>query len=374
MTYLDNAATTYPKPGCVYRRLRWCLHHAAGNPGRSSHAAALAAAEEIYAAREALAKLLCFQSPERIVFTQNATYALNMAIHALCPCPQHVIFSDREHNSVIRPIIAQKARGSDYSVFSTDGDILASMEAAMRPETELCVLSLCSNVTGECFPLSALLEFRRRHPSVRVILDGSQWLGHLPFSLSESLCDVLCAPGHKALFGLQGAGFAAFACEGSYTPFAYGGSGSDSKNPDMPRLLPERLEAGTLATPAISTLGAGVRFLLREGMDAVSEKIFSLTKDLQERLHALKHATVLSENGVGIVSFIMKEIPASTVTAFLDTRGICVRGGLHCAPLIHQALRAPQDGSVRASVSYLNKRKDIERLYRALREFEAIYY
>ncbi len=374
MTYLDNAATTYPKPGCVYRRLQWCLHHAAGNPGRSSHAAALAAAEEIYATREALARLLCFQNPERIVFTQNATYALNMAIHAVCPHPRHVIFSDREHNSVIRPIAARKEKGCDYSIFSTDGEILASMEAAMRPETELCVLSLCSNVTGECFPLSTLLEFRKRHPSVRVILDGSQWLGHLPFSLSESLCDVLCAPGHKALFGLQGSGFAAFSREGGYTPFAYGGSGSDSENPDMPRLLPERLEAGTLATPAISALGAGVRFLLKEGLDAVSEKIFALTKDLYERLHSLRHAEVLSENGVGIVSFIMKGMPASSVTAFLDTHGICVRSGLHCAPLIHQAKRAPQDGSVRASVSYLNKKRDIDSLYRALRKFEAIHY
>ena len=309
MIYLDNAATTYPKPKCVYRRLRWCLHHAAGNPGRSSHSAALMAAEEIYAAREALAQLLCFPKPERIVFTQNATYALNMAIRALRPAPRHVIYSDWEHNSVIRPIAALCKEGCAYNVFSTDGNILASMEAALQPQTDLCILSLCSNVTGECFPLPVLAEFRRRHPSVRIILDGSQWLGHLPFSLSEATCDILCAPGHKALFGIQGTGFAAFVTEGEYSPFAYGGSGSDSVNRNMPRLLPERMEAGTLATPAISTLGEGVRFLLREGMDAVSEKILYLTKGLYERLDSLSNARILSEKGVGIVSFMMKNIP-----------------------------------------------------------------
>lgn len=374
MIYLDNAATTYPKPRCVYRRLRWCLHHAVGNPGRSSHGAALAAAEEIYSVREALAELLGFPKPEQIVFTQNATYALNMAIRALSPTPRHIIYSDREHNSVIRPVAALSAEGCTSDVFSTSGDILSAMEAAMRPETDLCVLSLCSNVTGECFPLPVLKEFRRRNPAVRVILDGSQWVGHLPLTLSGELCDILCAPGHKALFGLQGVGFAVFLADGCYKPFAYGGSGSDSESTDMPHLLPERMEAGTLMTPAISALGAGVRFLLDEGMETVSQKIMHLTKATYERLHTLPHAEIFSENGVGIVSFFMKGIPASAVTTFLDTRGIYVRGGLHCAPIIHKARNAPEGGTVRVSVSYLNRVQHLDALYQALREFDRIYY
>lgn len=373
MIYLDNAATSFPKPRCVYKRLHWCLRHAAGNPGRSSHRAALAAAEEIYAAREALCKLLCFSHPERIVFTQNATHALNLAIHSLRPAPQHVIYSDREHNSVIRPIEALRKAGCDHSVFRTDGDILAAMEAAMTQKTDLCILSLCSNVTGECFPLEILRTFRKRHPAIRVILDGSQWIGHLPFALSEELCDILCAPGHKALFGLQGTGFAAFTKDGEYEPLTRGGSGNESESPHMPHLLPERLEAGTLATPAISTLHAGVGFILRQGQENVRERLRVLTKQLYERLLALPNLHLMSENGFAIASFTADNAPASAVAEFLDTRGICVRSGLYCAPLIHAANGTLSTGAVRVSLSYLNQTKDLDRLYRALREFKRIY-
>lgn len=374
MTYLDNAATTFPKPKCVYKRLQWCLRNAAGNPGRSSHKAALAAAEEIYGAREALSELLGFCAPERIVFTQNATYALNMAIRSLRPRPIHAIYSDREHNSVIRPIEALCKEGCTHTVFKADGDILAAMEAAMRPETDLCILSLCSNVTGECFPLPILREFRRRYPAVRILLDGSQWLGHLPLSLDESLCDVLCAPGHKALFGIQGVGFAVFVKDGEYAPFVLGGSGSDSQSKDMPLLLPERLEAGTLATPAIATLGEGARFLLREGMTAVSERILHLSTKLYERIDAFSKLQPLSRHGIGTVSFAAEGIPSSAVTAFLDSRNICVRGGLHCAPLIHEAMHTLDGGAVRVSLSYLNTVRDLDCLYHALKEFKKIYY
>ena len=374
MIYLDNAATSFPKPRCVYKRLHWCLRHAVGNPGRSSHRAALAAAEEIYAAREALCELLRFSHPERIVFTQNATHALNLAIRALCPTPSHVIYSDWEHNSVIRPIAALQEYGCAYTVFETHSNMLSAMEGALLPNTDLCILSLCSNVTGECFPLSVLSEFRKRHPNVRVILDGSQWLGHLPLSLADPICDILCAPGHKALFGIQGAGFAVFMEEQAYKPLIFGGSGSESQSRDMPRLLPERLEAGTLSTPAIATLGEGARFLMREGMDAVNHRIHMLTQKIYERIHALSNLQPLSDNGFGAVSFIDEKIPSAVISAFLDTRGICVRGGLHCAPLIHKAMHTADGGAVRVSVSYLNKAWDLDRLYRALKEFKKIYH
>ena len=371
MTYLDNAATSYPKPACVYKKLFWCLKNAGGNPGRSAHRPALRAAEEIYEAREAIAKLLDFSYPERIVFTQNATHALNLAIRAFGP--HHTIYSDREHNSVIRPIEALTAHGCGHGVFDTDGDILASMEAAVTEETDLCVLSLCSNVTGECFPLEALREFRKRHPSVHVILDGSQWIGHLPFSLSKELCDVLCAPGHKALFGIQGSGFAAFTEEGEYEPLTYGGSGNESASKKMPALLPERLEAGTLATPAIATLGVGAKCLLREGMESVSEKLKMLTEQMHERLRAIPKLRPIGENGFAIASFTMENAPPSAIAEFLDTRGICVRAGLHCAPLIHEKNRTAAEGTVRVSLSYLNKTRDLDRLYRALLEFTKLY-
>ena len=372
MIYLDNAATTFPKPKCVYKKLRDCLSRAVGNPGRSSHKASLLAAEEIFDAREALCELFSFPYPERIVFTQNATHALNMAIRALNPPPRHAIYSDREHNSVIRPIEALATAGCTHSVFRIEGDILAAMEGAMQKNTDLLVLSLCSNVTGECVSLSAIKEFRKRHPEVRVILDGAQWVGHLPLTADRSLCDILCAPGHKALFGLQGSGFALFVTEGDYTPFSYGGSGSDSLSTDMPPLLPERMEAGTLATPAIATLQAGTRFVLSVGIDSVQGKIRDLTEDIYERLDALREFRVLSRSGHGIVSFISEKVPASAIASFLDSRGIAVRGGLHCAPLVHKALTDGK-GAVRISVSYLNHARDTDRLYRELKDFKRLY-
>ena len=372
MIYLDNAATTFPKPKCVYKKLRDCLSHAVGNPGRASHKASLLAAEEIFDAREALCELFSFPYPERIVFTQNATHALNMAIRALNPPPKHAIYSDREHNSVIRPIEALAAMGCSHSVFRAEGDILTAMEGTMRENTDLLVLSLCSNVTGECVSLSALKEFRKRHPEVRVILDGAQWVGHLPLTADRSICDILCAPGHKALFGLQGSGFALFVTEGNYTPFSYGGSGSDSLSADMPMLLPERMEAGTLATPAIATLQAGTRFILKVGIENVQRKIQDLSQKTVERLDALQEFEVLYKKGHGIVSFTSKKASASAIASFLDSRGIAVRSGLHCAPLVHKALTDGK-GAVRISVSYLNRMADIDRLYRELKDFKRIY-
>ena len=372
MIYLDNAATSFPKPKCVYKRLRDCLTNAVGNPGRASHKASLLAAEEIFDTREALCELFSFPYPERIVFTQNATYALNMAIRALNPRPRHVIYSDREHNSVIRPIEALAAEGCAHSVFPMGADILASMEGALREDTDLLVLTLCSNVTGECTSLSAIREFRKRHPKIRVILDGAQFVGHLPLTVDSALCDVLCAPGHKALFGLQGTGFAVFATEGCYTPFAYGGSGNESESADMPMLLPERMEAGTLATPAIATLNAGTRFILNVGIETVKNKIEGLTAQIYERLDALKDFKLLNKNGHGIVSFLSEKATASAIASFLDGRGIAVRSGLHCAPLVHKALTNGK-GAVRISVSYLNRERDADRLYRTLKDFSRIY-
>ncbi len=372
MIYLDNAATTFPKPKCVYRQLRHCLRYEGGNPGRSSHRAALLAAEEIYEARETLCALLSFPYPERIVFTQNATYALNMAIHALIPRPTHIIFSDTEHNSVIRPIAALEKDGCRHSEFSTRGNILEAMESATEEKTDLLALSLCSNVTGECFPLSVLREYRKRHPKVRVILDGSQWIGHRKLSLDASLCDILCAPGHKALFGLQGSGFAVFVTDGTYAPFAHGGSGSRSESEEMPALLPERMEAGTLATPAIATLNAGTKFLLDVGMDTVEKRLQHLTQEIYARLDAIKGLSVLSRQGHGIVSFNAARAPGSAVASFLDARGIAVRDGLHCAPRIHQALTGGK-GAVRISVSYLSRMRDLDCLYRELKNFSKTF-
>ena len=365
MIYLDNAATSFPKPQGIFRELEFCLKTSCGNPGRSSHTLSLRASELIYSVRERLAHLFSFRHPEQVVFTYNATYALNLAIKTLVPKDCHIITTDMEHNSVIRPLEALcKSRSIKYTEISTEGDLLKELNSALRPETKGLVCSLCSNVIGRALPLSVLSKFAREN-SLFLIIDGSQAAGHMEINLTECPCDAFCAPGHKALFGIQGSGFVIFGDKERGESFIEGGSGSESLNTEMPRLLPEGYEAGTLSTPAIATLGAGVDFIGQVGITEIRKRLDMLTEALYERLTTIPGIRIYGR-GSGILSFNLGKLPSSYVASRLDTHGICVRGGLHCAPGIHRRLGTCDRGAVRASFSYLNELSDVEELYLAL--------
>ena len=210
MIYLDNAATTFPKPDCVIRDLNFCLKKYCGNPGRSSHTLSLKASEAIYSTREKIADLLHVENPENIVFTYNATYALNIAIKCFVKEKCHIITSDFEHNSVIRPLEGLKRRlGVEYSLIDSDGDILCSLRENARYDTRGIICSIASNLTGNKIDLKTLSDFANER-SYFLIIDASQAIGHQDIDLSNTPCDALCAPGHKAMFGIQGAGFVYF--------------------------------------------------------------------------------------------------------------------------------------------------------------------
>ena len=374
--YLDNAATTYPKPPSVISVTNKCIKKYCGNPGRSSHRLSVMAAEAIYSCREKISELLSFQYSERIVFTLNATYALNMALKSVLSANDHVIISDLEHNSVIRPLERLKNDlGLTYTVFSTDGsvdDIKKSIISSITDNTKAIVTTIASNVTGKTIPLDMLSKIRKAFGLI-LIVDASQYIGHCPIDLSQTPCDILCAPGHKALFGIQGCGFMVVCNDVLSRTFIEGGSGSFSKIADMPPYYPDRYEAGTPPTPSIAALYEGVRYVMNVGFEEIISKSQDLTDLALDRLSEFKHVKIYGAQ-TGIISFNFSNITSSVVASELDKCGICVRSGLHCAPIIHKKLGTDQTGAVRVSLSCLNSKRDIDKLYRALKEVNTKYF
>ena len=366
MLYLDNAATSFPKPACVLKEINFCLKKYCGNPGRSSHTLSVKASEAIYSAREKIAKMLGVIDPEHIVFTYNATYALNIAIKSLVRERCHILTSDFEHNSVIRPLEAlRKKLKIEYSCFDTKGELKKSLQSGLRQETSGIIASLASNVTGDHTTLKLLSDFAKEK-GLFLIVDASQAIGHMKINLNDAPCDALCAPGHKALFGIQGCGFVYFKDKTRRESFIEGGSGYDSISGEMPILLPEGYEAGTLSTPAIASLSSGVDFIEKIGLVNIHNKLNRLTEMTSERLSEISGIR-LYKAGIGLLSFNYMDMPSSAFSSLLNERGICVRGGLHCAPSIHKRLGTIDQGTVRVSYSYLNKMSDPDRLYKTVK-------
>lgn len=362
MTYLDNAATSFPKPRSVVNGVNDCLKKYCGNPGRSAHYLSQRAAEEIYAVREKIQKLIDVNEPENIVFTQNATHGLNLAIKTIVQSNCHVLCSNFEHNAVIRPLNKLKReRGIEYSTYSSINDI----ESLIKENTCTIISSISSNVTGRSVQLKKLSDVAKKK-GIKLIIDASQAIGHTDINISDTPCDALCAPGHKALFGIQGSGFVYFKNKQRNESFIEGGSGFDSKSPDMPILLPEAYEAGTLSTPAIVSLGKGIDYINSIGVDEISSYLNHMTEKLYDRLSNIPEIKIYGYGG-GILAFNYKDFSSTMLSSILNEKGICVRGGLHCAPLAHESLGTLKQGVVRVSFSYLNKSHDVDRLYNVLK-------
>ena len=367
MIYFDNAATSFPKPKCVIREVTKCITQYCGNPGRGSHKLALAAADKIYETRELIADFVKVDKCENIVFTPNATYALNLVIKGLINRKCHCIISDLEHNSVLRPLYKSlKNYGGEYSIFSTEAPLNESLCPLIREDTELIICTLCSNVTGQIINLSELSSIAKRN-NLKLILDASQCIGHIAIDLSDKYFTALCSAGHKSLFGIQGSGFAIINDEKIFDTLCEGGSGVDSFSTEMPLLLPERYEPGTLSTPSIASLGAGIKYLNKVGINEVERQISYLTEMLKAHLKSISSVKVYGVNN-GIASFNVNDYPSSYVSDLLDKREIATRSGFHCSPLIHKRLGTTKQGAVRVSMSIFNTEKEIHALYKILKE------
>ena len=365
IVYLDNAATSYPKPTSVIRDVLYHIENRCANPGRSTHAMAAECAELVYETRETIAKFVNYDFPERIIFTHNATYALNVAIKGKIRDNKHIITSDIEHNSVLRPLYKQAEEfGAEISVYDSDLPLREAIVPLIKENTGYLVSSLASNVTGKVIDPIELSMIAREY-GLFTIIDASQYIGHLPLDLSLSPFDIVCAPGHKALFGIQGGGFAVFKNPDLLYTILEGGTGTETFNREMPNFLPERYEAGTLNTPAIVSLKSGISFLNSITIDGVREKISQLSDYLSRALEFCGAQIYGCNNG--IASFTVPKISVDALVDTLDKSMIATRGGLHCAPLIHKKLGTHEHGAVRVSLSIMNTTKDIDALYKALR-------
>lgn len=376
MIYLDNAATTFPKPRAVVSEVNRCIETYCGNPGRGSHELALASANKIYECRELLSGFIGLDKPENVIFTENTTYALNMLIKGTLGRGDHVIISDMEHNSVWRPVYDLAINhGIRYDIFKTHpaDKIIPSIKRLIRPNTKMIVCAHTPNITSAVLPIGEIGELCRRHKIIFAV-DGAQSAGHIPLNMKDMNIDALCLPGHKGLYGIQGCGALCLGENALPYPIFEGGNGVNSLDPTMPELPPERYETGTLPTPAIAGLAEGIKAVSELGVNKIREKDISLWHYTCESLLRIGGITVYEPTEAGsVILFNMNGIPSDRLASELGEYGICVRGGYHCAALGHKALETPLGGAVRVSFGTFNEREHIDVLAAAIKQINRSY-
>ena len=378
MIYFDNAATSFPKPRRVAEEQLRCMQIYGGNPGRGSHALALAAARKIYECREELASFFGSSSPENVIFTMNTTMALNIAMKGLLQKGDHVLISDMEHNAVFRPIYKLAREGViTYDVFDTFPTlpsrtpemICASILEKIRPNTRMLVCAHASNICSATLPLAQIGALCRQK-GILFVVDAAQSAGHLPIDVEAMKIDALCAPGHKGLWGPQGSGILVLREGIVADTLLEGGSGYNSLEGNMPQDAPERYEAGTLPTPAIAGLLEGVREVKRLGLSHIHAHECTLIARLYDHLAALPKVSLYAPHHAGgVLLFSIQDISSDRVGSFLNERGFCVRTGFHCAALAHATLGTPPSGAVRVSPSLFNTMAQIDAFADTLKEF-----
>jgi cysteine desulfurase family protein len=366
--YLDNAASTWPKPPNVIRAVNHVLKEVGANPGRSGHNLSIAAARVILEAREAVASLFGVDDPLRIVFTKNATESLNIVISGLLKPGDHVVTTSMEHNSVMRPLRKMEERGVKLTVVgcSGTGELEPSdVEAAIRPETKAIILTHASNVTGTIMPITKVGSISRRRRVVFCV-DAAQTAGSLPIDVDSMNIDLLAFTGHKSLYGPQGTGglFIGGGLEERIAPLMAGGTGSTSEHEVQPNFLPDMYESGTPNTPGIGGLMAGVHFVAARGIDAIRAHETDLSRDLMEGLIEIPGVRLFGNtdpmHSIPVVSFAISGMSPSDVTSMLnDEYGIMSRPGLHCAPSAHKTIGAFPEGTVRFSLGWFNTSEEI---------------
>ena len=375
MIYFDNAATGGRKPSGVLRAVQASLAGICGNPGRSGHALSIALAGQVYECRENLRRFFCADSAERVILTKNCTEALNIAIFGLINAQTydkkpHIVSTVAEHNSVLRPLFFLERQGKIELTLAplTDGKVLPeSIAGAVQENTLACVFTLASNVTGaaiDAAAVRALLPAR-----VYTICDGAQACGHIPVDMRAAGIDALCLAGHKGMHGIQGSGALLFSERLELAPYMFGGTGSESFNPAMPDFYPDKLEAGTLSCLAAASLTEGVLYL-ETHMEDAAKKVYAMTEQLVEGLQKIKNVRVFSRpNPYGIAAFSCSKLQSEFFAQELsDDYRIAVRGGLHCAPKMHDALGSGRDGLVRASLSEFNSPAEVQEFLKAAQE------
>ena len=379
MIYLDNGATTLQKPECVREALLEAMA-SMGNSGRGVHDASLYAGRIIYRARESLAELLGAAAPEQVVFTANATESLNLVLGGLFGLGDHVITTVCEHNSVLRPLY--RLEGVELSVLPVKAEageerqagILAydELESLLRPNTKALIITHASNLTGNITDLEQAAAFAKKH-SLLLIVDAAQTAGAVPMDMERMGIDVLCFTGHKGLYGPQGTGGLCVRPGLSIRPLKVGGSGIHSFDREHPSEMPAALEAGTLNGHGIAGLGAAARWLLEIGVEQIRAREQALLRRFVDGVKEVEGVTLYGnpdlDRRTGIQSLNIRDYDSARVADGLyEDYGIAVRGGAHCAPLMHEALGTREQGAVRFSFSYFNTEAEADEAAAAVRE------
>ncbi len=366
MIYLDNAATSYPKPSEVMNAITEAITVYGANPGRSGHDMSLAAAQKVYETREKLNDMFNGYGSLNVVFTYNCTYALNFAIKGVIEKGGHILTSSLEHNSVVRPLSQLKLQGiCDFDIIDclgTDEEIVKAFSDAITPRTKLIVCTHASNVFGRVMPLERLGELAEKRGLV-FIVDAAQSAGVLEINMQKMKINCLCMPGHKGLYGAQGNGILLFD-ESIKNSIIQGGTGSRSFEITQPQDYPDKLESGTLNVPGICSVFAGVEFIKNFGLNRIYEYEYSLIRGAWEDLYDMKNVILYSSDYrmfefAPILAFNIHNLHSEQVAAELNRHQIAVRAGYHCAILAHKTYGTEQMGAVRLSPSVHTEKKDL---------------
>ena len=370
--YFDNAATTFIKPKSVYAETDLAFRKFSANSSRSSHSLSIKAGEKIFDCRQTLADMFG-ASPENVIFTFNTTYALNMAIKGTVKLGDHLLLSNLEHNSVLRPVQNLKDSGIiDYDIFdsyfygnATPEKVIRELDKKIKANTKCVICTHASNICSYCPPIKEIGKFCRQKGLI-FIVDAAQGAGHRQIDMKENNIDILCLPAHKGLYGPQGVGVMILSDGILPDTIIEGGSGINSLTPRMPPDAPERYEAGTLPCYAIHGLNTGAKFIQSYGYKNIEKHEITLWNRLYQRIKDTVRIKIYDENHAGgIFLFNIVGISSSEVADMLSRKGICVRSGYHCAALAHRALLTDVDccgGAVRVSFSVYNTPYEIDAL------------
>lgn len=377
LVYLDNAASSWPKPPQVAEAMHQVIVENGANPGRGSHAMAVSASRILFQTRMNLAKLFNISNANDISFALNTTHALNQAIQGYVKPGDHVICTSIEHNSVRRPLEYLKHKIGievSYVPAAMTGEFdMSAFSKLIKPNTTLVACTHSSNLVGTIVPIERISERIKSHEQIKLLVDAAQTAGSIPIDVEKMGIDMLAFPGHKGLLGPQGTGGLYVHSSIDLQPLMHGGTGSQSESIEQPNVRPDRYESGTQNTVGIAGLNEGVKFVLEQTVKHIHQQQFVLTQRLMEGLMNINGVTVygpqLGVDKTGVVAFNIEHKDSSEVAFMLDKRyNIAVRSGYHCTPLAHEAVGTIKTGAVRASMGYYNTEAHIDYLIQAVSE------
>lgn len=374
MIYLDNGATSFPKPLSVRQNVDISLKKFSANPGRSGHSLSLRAAKEIFECRKRLKKLFNVNSEEKIIFTENCTMALNTVIFGLLSEGDHVLISSMEHNSVTRPLESLKDKGVTYSTFDysyDDNETVDNVRNLIKPETKLVICTHASNVFGFRFPIERICALCHAY-GILFCVDSAQSAGVFDIDVGTNQYDFVCMSGHKSLYGPMGTGVLILNNR-NLKPLLYGGTGTESVKKSQPEGLPEKFESGTQNMNGISGLKAGVAFVKNRGIKNIYNHEYKLAKRLFNGLANNRKVITYNKSFdygkvAPVVSFNIDGVYSEDLVAKLNKYGIMTRGGLHCSPLAHTTMNTIENGTVRVVPGAFNTINDINYLLNVIRK------